>query len=433
VKKVILTTIALVLALVMSLVAIPAQAATEEEIQASIEAGVAWMVTKQDGNTGAWGGRVAETGLAVVKLEDRAFEHGMSPFDPDYEYRQNVIDGLNYIFSMAQSDDCGIHFGTRDTYETGIAMMAIAAGGDMNRIVPAAAPFIGNMTYGAVLDACVAYFVLSQDTAGTYEGGWQYGCGSGWADNSNSGYAVLGLAYAQDAGRTVPQVLKDHLSVWIDYIQNDTGVGDTPLPDGGSGYDDPEYWVNLLKTGNLLSEMALVGDNLGDQRVQDALGYIATHWYDANLITGWIGGVADPTAQYQAAYTLMKGLAAMGVPMGGITGVTNWYQDLADVIVSEQHDDGYWLSSPAYVWANGGYGTMSGELLSTLWSLLVLELIAPAPPVVGGEVYAVDVPAASVADVGTESGVSALWIGTGLALVLAIGAGVFVIRRQRAN
>jgi hypothetical protein len=57
----------------------------------------------------------------------------------------------------------------------------------------------------------------------------------------------------------------------------------------------------------------------------------------------------------------------------------------------------------------------------------------PLTAVVGGEVYAVDAPAASVADVGTESSTSVLWIGLGAAFVLAIGGGVFVLRRQRAN
>jgi hypothetical protein len=446
VKKVTLLTLTLVLALVTALVAVPAQAATDSEIQEAIERGVLWLVDQQK-NDGSWGpggpddtGRVAETGLAVVKLEDRAFEQGKTPFDDDYEYKQEVIDGLNFIFTTAASDTCGTHFvtpgTTRYTYETGIAMMAIAAGGDMTRVVPALGSIIDGDTFAEVLTANVAYLENSQDQAGN--GGWAYGCPpAGNPDNSNAGYAVLGLSYAYDAGIPIPASVTTSLDVWIDYIQNDQGAADDgtmDTPDGGSGYTTAANWVNLLKTGNLLSEMALVGDGLPDQRVQDAIAYIGNHWNDVDENEGWQW--TGPVSQYQTCYTLMKGLAYMGVPMSGIPGVADWYQDLADVIVAEQvvvpPDMGYWPDSPAYVHTNDVWGTMAGETLSTLWALLVLELIAP-PPVVGGEVYAVDVPAASVADVGTESGISALWIGSGLALIVLIGGGVFILRRQRAN
>jgi hypothetical protein len=247
------------------------------------------------------------------------------------------------------------------------------------------------------------------------------------------------LAYAEDAGIAIPIGLKNNLSAWIDTIQNDQGAADDagmPSPDGGSGYTIASNWVNTLKTGNLLSEMALVGDSLADQRVGYALTYLGVHWYDLTLITGW-GYDATPddsVAQYQAMYTIMKGLETMGVPNGGVPGVLDWYQDLADVIVAQQMMDGSWPgSSPTYVTTGGGSGPAAGPVLSTVWALLVLERIAPEPPVVGGEVYAVDVPAASVADVGTESGISALWIGLGAALIVAIGGGVFVLKRQRAN
>jgi hypothetical protein len=151
-----------------------------------------------------------------------------------------------------------------------------------------------------------------------------------------------------------------------------------PNPDGGSGYVLPSNWVNLLKTGNLLSEMALVGDHVATQRVQDALGYIAAHWYDLTLVTGW---GYDPTpedsvAQYQAAYCLMKGLDSMGIDADEIPGVADWYQDFADVIVPQQQAGGSWPDSAAFVWPDGTEYVVD-SLLSTLWALLTLERVAP--------------------------------------------------------
>ncbi|NIO11540.1 MAG: hypothetical protein GTO40_27380, partial [Deltaproteobacteria bacterium] len=82
------------------------------------------------------------------------------------------------------------------------------------------------------------------------------------------------------------QWVKDELDIWIDYIQNDVD-GDTY--DGGSGYTHPNSWVNILKTGNLLQQMALVGDISTTGRVLDALDYMHRHWDDPNQDPGWKG------------------------------------------------------------------------------------------------------------------------------------------------
>ncbi len=35
-----------------------------------------------------------------------------------------------------------------------------------------------------------------------------------------------------------------------------------------------DAWVNMLKTGNLLQQMAFVGDTVSTPRVQDAIDYL---------------------------------------------------------------------------------------------------------------------------------------------------------------
>jgi len=215
---------------------------------------------------------------------------------------------------------------------------------------------------------------------------------------------VLGLAYAQAPpphgfALEIPQITKDELSIWIDRVQCDDG-GSLYYP----GYPGC-YWENMLKTGNLLFEMALVGDTKDTPRAQNALSYIATHWYDQDMIIGWSGDVCvdddgdglfdeDPynyvdddgdglvdedkgDTHFQAAYCLMKGLEAMNIGLDEIPGVSDWYQDLADVIVYQQNSDGSWRSSPSYVWPEGYYGSMSGPVLATEWALLTLEKAAP--------------------------------------------------------
>jgi len=349
----------LVLALLAGLLSISGQAATQQEITDAIDAGVLWLVGEQnpDGSWGSWA-QVARTGLAVVKLEDRAIELGYdSPFDPEYVYSGNVSAGLDYIFSQAGNETCGIHFSQFDhpTYNTGIAMMAIANSGNISRVVNVAGSIVNGWTYEEVLTANVDWFVNTQ----TPNGAWGYGdCPPGtWADNSNSGYATLGLRYAEAAGVAIPQGLKDNLEAWTVFIQNAVN-GDAN--DGGSGYTGPDEWVNMLKTGNLLFQMAFVGNTTG---VQDAIDYIERHWEDNNDDPGW------RPHHYQSMYAMMKGLESLGIETIDVYGngtLTDWYEEFADVIVASQNADGSW---PSDNWGD--------SMLSTVWALHTLEKVAP--------------------------------------------------------
>jgi len=370
-----LISILIALGLLIGLVAIPAQAATEEEIEKSIVAGLAWLVGQQnpDGSWGDWD-QVAKTGFAVVKLEDRAFELGYeSPFNPDYVYSENVIKGLNYIFSQAGSygPGTGICFvkGGLETYSTGIAMMAIAASRAPARIV-ATGPYAGN-TYQWVLQANVNYFAWSQNP----DGGWLYMAGMPWgSDNSNTGYAVLGLRYAEDFDCIIPATVKPGLDNWINFIQCNPGdPGYNPADDGGSGYSAPCDWVNVLKTGNLLFEMAFVGDDKSTDRAQRAIAYIVRHWNDVGYCgTGW----KNPL-HCQAAYCVMKGLESMVIIEPGDLGGIDWFDEMSTVIVNTQNPDGSW---PMECWGD--------EILATEWALLTLERVIPNRPPDCSEAYA---------------------------------------------
>jgi hypothetical protein len=406
-------------------IACPIGQATEEQIEQSILDGLLWLVGQQDTLNGSWGTsyRVALTAFAVLKLETYAIETGQLNEEGKIDqviiegtdYYSNLVAGLNYMMSNAHSlvllepdgneDDKAVYFVYQNNYYTSIAMMAIAASTHPEWTATVDGV---EMSYEDILQDSVDYFVWGQNdgaAAGDMRGGWGYGPNDSYvSDQSNSGYVVLGLAYAQAPHPygfelDIPQSTKDELSIWIDRVQCDDG-GSLYWP-GYSGC----YWENMLKTGNLLFEMALVGDTKGTPRVQNALSYIATHWYDQDMIIGWSGDVCvdddgdglfdeDPynyvdddmdglvdedrgDTHFQAAYCLMKGLEAMNIGIDEIPGVSDWYQDLADVIVYQQNVDGSWNSSPNYVWPEGNYGPMSGPILATEWALLTLEKAAP--------------------------------------------------------
>ena len=378
--------LSMVLVLVLAgLMVSPAQAVTQAEINASIQKGLDWLVPQQNPD-GSWGSyaRVAHTGFAVVKLEERAFELGFkSPFDPAYQYSNQVTAGLNYLFSGAfavgidlqpagdpdsEGDGSAIGFwgDGGQTYETGIAMMAIAGSKDPGRVVNVLDSVVDGWTYKRVLQNTVDYFAWGQNDSATggARGGWVYEPNQGWSDNSNTGYAVLGLRYAEVFGCSIPAFLKTELNMWIDYIQNDVS--------GGSGYNEPNSIVNVLKTGNLLFQMAFVGDTTATPRVLAAIGYIQNTWDDPSGDPGW-----RPN-HYQAMYCLMKSFQSLGIETitvmrGVVPTVVKWFDEFATAIVGSQNADGSWPPD----W----YGD---SMLSTEWAILTLEKVAPPPPIVEG-------------------------------------------------
>jgi len=372
-------------------------AATDEAIAEAIEDGVTWLVDQQnaDGSWTPYG--TATTCFALIKLQDRAYELGFdSPFDTAYPYSENVIAAWEYVLddpwtqtqvlSVQTAGDpdvngngYGVFFqydGFHINYPTGICLMALASTGTPDRANDGGLDLDtdGNVdTYGELAEDTMEYLAWAQtdvENSPLGRGGWYYNESYDWgSDNSHTGYVVLGLAAAQNFGISVPQWVKDELNYWIDYIQNDSN--------GGSGYTDPDYWVNVLKTGNLLFEMTFVGDPCSSARFQAALAYIEDHWRDANTDPGW--GYSLTNAHYQSMFALMKGLEYSGIDLIDTDGDTvrddDWFNqeptatpsaDLASVLLAQQYGDGSW---PGDDWA--------GNPLSSIWALMTLEKIAP--------------------------------------------------------
>jgi len=345
---------------IMLLTAIPATPATPEQIEAAIDNGIAWLLANQNAD-GSWGNYayVGVTGLAVVKLQDRARELNTSDYDDE------IQDGLDYIFSQATIEPygsgSGICFaaGWNETYNTGIAMMAIANDGDLNQTVDGGP--LNDKTYQEVLQGNVDFFTFTQNP----DGGWRYQAGMQNSDQSNTGYAVLGLGYAEDAGVVIPALVKTNLNNWINAIQGG---------DGGSQYTIGGGWENELKTGNLMFQMTFVGDDPGSARFLNALAYIESHWRDANQDPGW---GYNNIPHYQAMYCLMKGLQYSDIDLidtdGDGQSDDDWFnqdppaspaQDFASAIVAAQLGDGSW---PSDYWGD--------NYLATAWALLTLQKV----------------------------------------------------------
>ena len=334
-----------------------AQGATPAQIEGAIEDGLAWLAAQQrpDGSWGDYDYTQAATGLVVLKFEERANDLGLSPFDPAYPYRQQVEAGLNYLFSSMQVAGGLVQIGgSYPVYNTGIGMMALTASRNPARTVPPLGGAVDGWTYNAALQGMLDWMEDAQNDSGCEIGGWGYDANYvGWSDNSNSGYATMGIGYAitpaYGFGLTVDPSVLTKLSTFIDNVQ---------VASGGSDYDPclpGMIGENILKTGNLLYEMALVGRPLSDATVQAALGYIESNR------SAWTGDA-------QAMFTMMKGLEAYAIDTLTVGGEDiDWFDEVSDFIVSTQNADGSWPES---------YGLH----LSSSWNLLTLERVVEVPP-----------------------------------------------------
>ena len=331
---------------------------TEQDILDRIESGLDWLVPQQNGD-GSWidmpAERIASTGFVLTKLCDYAFEHGTTPFDPSYEYYDEVVAGYNFIFNTVRVVGPGMcatpialgYSNHHEIYNAAVALMALGAAKNPTEVVPVGVA--AGMTYLELQDEMVKYFEWAQDDL---LGGWRYQPNAG-SDNSHTGWVVLALRYAETNGSAIPTGIKSKLDAYIDYIQCDSN--------GGSGYASPCSWINLLKTGNLLLEMAFVGDPITSLRAQAALNYIQNNWNNSS----------DPGyGDTQAMYCLLKGFESYGIEQITVGGSPiSWFDDFTTLLFTWSASGG-WPSTTS---------RWTGELLSTGWALMVLEKVAPPP------------------------------------------------------
>jgi len=326
--------------------------------------------------------------VAATAGSTEAFEiQGSLPTgDPGQDpYVETVQRGLNYLLSqlyrqdVAQDVNCpqgdpdtngngyGLLSCCTTMYESGMSLMALSSSRCPGCTAATGIAEVVGRSYADIAQDMVDAFAYCQTdpSHGDYRGGWRYNCNSGDSDNSVSQWPVIGMESAEvNFGSTVPQFVKDELSMWIDWIQND----DPDDRNGGSGYTHPSG-PNVARTGGLLAEMKFFGDTIAEERVQRAANYINTHWQ-----TDW---EHFPANSYYAFYSVMKGFRLLGIntidPINDPLGF-DWYGDpdsgYAQHIVADQNPDGAWYSE---YWSN--------HPLQSAWAILTLKktVVQPGP------------------------------------------------------
>jgi hypothetical protein len=373
------------------------ESVTEEQIKVTIEKGVEWLASRQNAD-GSWGistYKVALTAFVLTKLQEYAYEIDTTPFKSSFPYRSHVEDGWKFLFNNSQNasnihkqpifdqkhgnrwddpdsrpNNYGLHFTYTNymVYSTSICLIALEASGKPNRPNDGGIDFDGDSvpdTYFEVAQDIVDWLAFAQNDMNKSQGGWGYSYYNnsyGGADNSNTGYVVLGLAAAEEFGCTIPGWVRRELNIWIDNTQN-------PL-DGGALYSPGSSSGNLLRTGNLIFEMTFYGDPPSTARFKAAVDYIEATWRSTTTNPGW--GYSQQVAEYQAMFCLMKGFEYSGIDYIDLDNNNepehNWFDEFATVLIEQQNKNGSWpvcAHSDKYM------------ILSTTWALLTIEKIIP--------------------------------------------------------
>ena len=423
-----------------------AQAATQQAIQQAIDDGLAYLSSTMQvsGSEGYFtysnDGTLAATASAALAF----IEEGYLP-DDGSAYGTQVGQMCNYVFNRAQvetnfapetsgywryaedynndgiqgndgGNDQAIFFAPsaskRDIYTNGIVAPVIKALGDalgQSTVVGRGSAVVSGMTYEQVMQDQVDWFSYGQvePSQGVHRGGWRYTDNYSTSDNSTAQWGALPMLYANEWSLEVPDYVAGELELWTNYVQN-SSTGD--WKDGGSGYDHPETYVNMAKTGGMLLQFAVEGKGLSDPTVQAALNYMDSmvtfdHWNEGTGGYGdqWNGGnFGNPYAMW-AAY---KGLATYGglvwndngTPLDdtddflvGNTGLIltapsgitigqdwgtqtslagDWYSQYCDWLVDNQWASGGW----------SGYSYWTGAL-ATGWNINILNATGAPEPV----------------------------------------------------
>gem|GEM_PF-3122306 len=387
----------MVVAVVLYLIAITAQAApTQQEIDQAIEKGLAWLAAEQNEDYGYWGAggyRLGDTAAVVLAFENEGHFPGGGT-----AYSANVEAGLDYIFSKAvetsvpvqpagdpdtDGDGQAVYFyHYQQSYETGMCVMAIVASNTPDRIVT-----VGDCTgwtYFEVVQDVVDWWAYAQNETGSGRGGWRYEANSEDSDNSVSQWPVLGMIAAEQWGIYAPEWVKGELGIWINYIQNPNGGSGYTHPEGGSGVN-----VNTAKTGALLVEHYWLGDDKDTSaRAQNAINYIDNRWEGSP--DGHEGNKGHPYAMF-AVY---KGLELMKVDtLSSVQPDGDWWGDYAQYLVDTQDSGGCWGR------ASGAWNVYDNPLTTGWYIVILQQTIFPIEVVV-------DVPDCACDDTGYDVNVT---------------------------
>ncbi|MBI1849972.1 MAG: terpene cyclase/mutase family protein [Planctomycetes bacterium] len=179
----------------------------------------------------------------------------------------------------------------------------------------------------------IARFLVESQLA---NGQWTYGPTSGappkLGDNSNTAYAILGLAACRQAGVDVPRGAAERADAWWRSSQNG---------DGGWGYRadrEADSYASMTESGIsslLLSRRILARESTADATLERANAWLAAHY----------SVVVNDRSAYQQGrrlYHLYALERVASLSAANMLAGHDWFGDGADTLFGDQRDDGSW-------------------------------------------------------------------------------------------
>jgi len=359
-------------------------ASTKQEIGLAFQRGLAFLKSKQNPETGAWGDAepVAFTALVLASHLANPERKPTDPLAPELEK------GYAFLLKNVQPDG-GIYLKARANYNTALSLMALV-------LHPQASKFDKEIL-------AARRFLISRqmdlDEKGTtdnpLDGGIGYGDDKGFhADLSNTHFTLEALKYAEaylaDRGDELKDEPKLNFAAAIKFIercQNLPGTNDQPWVSknerekGGFIYGptetrgpkeepDADGRVAMRSYGSIsyagLLSFIYAGLTADDPRVSAAINWLSHNFtLDENPAMGAEG-------QYYYYHTMAKSLRAAQLDELKLKdgGKVAWREALAGKLLNLQKGDGQWVNDGAGRWME------SDPVLVTSYVLLALGHVA---------------------------------------------------------
>lgn len=327
------------------------------------EAAFDWLDDQQAGD-GSWSEDYGVTALVAFAMLNggRDVDHPV------------VAKALATVLAEAKEDGA-FSEGTYVHYYTSVAIMALAAGGQAED-----EPLVRAGVDMLAAEQC------DGDEEGFEEwwrGGIGYG-GDGRPDMSNTQFALMALAAAEDAYASVdvPRDTWQQALVFLKRCQNLPEVNDLEWDDEE---DDPNfgdggfvYFPGRSNAGGLVSYGSMTAAGLwgllaAGETTEDPAPSAALSWLGENFDVAENPGHSD-SAYYYYTWALARALRTAGAPaLESPDGeMLAWAVELADEMLSRQSPDGAWRNEDSSAYWEGD------PVVATCFALLGVEALMPA-------------------------------------------------------
>ena len=327
----------------------PVLAGYRKRIDDAVDKGLKFLVSQQqeDGSFKSPGmpGNTAVTSLSVMAFLAKGYTPEIGPYS-------EVIDkGIDYIVARQQADGLLVAPTGQSSgpmYEHCISTLMLSevsgmVGKDRQEKIDTA------------LSKALKLIITAQQVVkpATHQGGWRYQSTSGDSDISVTGWGLMALRSARNAGAAVPKASVDQAVQFVMNCRNG---------DGGFGYQ-PGGQSGLARTGTSLLCLELCGKH-GDAATAAAGKWILAHPVGAFGDAGFHGGHF-----YYGMYYCSQGM----FQLGGAAWET-FAKNMYEIMLKAQQDDGSWPS-------NVDSGASAGPCYSTAMSLLAMSVIYRQLPI----------------------------------------------------